>query len=152
MKLLNDINHLTFVTADMDRLIAFYERIFEAKVTVDLEEGPLRHTFIEVGPHTLLHPFEINGVEPAGHEQPMFQRGRIDHFALNAASEEAFRELYKRLVAEGACDGIVTDMGLLLIFTFTDPDGGNQEVVWMKPGVPHSAALPQSEWTTFELD
>jgi catechol 2,3-dioxygenase-like lactoylglutathione lyase family enzyme len=36
--LLNDIQHLTFVTADMQRLIAFYERVFEARVTLDMEE------------------------------------------------------------------------------------------------------------------
>jgi hypothetical protein len=32
---------------------------------------------------------------------PMFQRGRLDHFALSAASEEAFWELRRRLVAPG---------------------------------------------------
>ena len=48
-QLLNDIHHLTFITADLDRLIAFYERVFEARVTVDLEEDGLRHAFIEVG-------------------------------------------------------------------------------------------------------
>jgi len=31
MQLLNDINHLTFITADMDRLIAFYKRVFEPR-------------------------------------------------------------------------------------------------------------------------
>jgi catechol 2,3-dioxygenase-like lactoylglutathione lyase family enzyme len=121
-QLLNDIHHLTFITADMDRLISFYERIFGARVTVDLEEDGLRHAFIEVGPHTVLHPFQVPGVEPPGH-QPMFQRGRLDHFALNAAGEEAFREVRRRLVAEGASDGAVTDMGSLLLLSFTDPDG-----------------------------
>ncbi|WP_228040864.1 VOC family protein [Nodosilinea sp. LEGE 07088] len=100
MKLLNDIQHLTFITTDMDRLIAFYERVFEAKVTVDLDEDGLRHTFIEVGPHTVLHPFQVFGVEPPA-PQPMFQRGRLDHFALNAASEEAFYELRRRVVTQG---------------------------------------------------
>src|SRR4028119_1910928 len=28
LRLLNGIHHLTFVTSDMDRLIAFYERVF----------------------------------------------------------------------------------------------------------------------------
>jgi catechol 2,3-dioxygenase-like lactoylglutathione lyase family enzyme len=95
LPLLNDIHHLTFITADLDRLIGFYERVFEARVTVDLEEEGLRHAFIEVGPHTVLHPFQVPGVEPLG-SQPVFQRGRLDHFALNAASEEAFRELHRR--------------------------------------------------------
>jgi catechol 2,3-dioxygenase-like lactoylglutathione lyase family enzyme len=152
MKLLNDINHLTFLTADMDRLIAFYERVFEARVTLDLVEDGLRHVFIEVGPHTVLHPFQVPGVEPPDPQPPMFQRGRLDHFALNAASEEAFRELRRRVVIEGASDGVVTDMGSLLIFTFTDPDGGVHEVVWMKPGVPVEATLKRANWTTVELE
>jgi catechol 2,3-dioxygenase-like lactoylglutathione lyase family enzyme len=151
MTLLNGIHHLTFITAGMDRLIAFYERIFEAQVTVDLEEEGLRHAFIEVGPHTVLHPFQIPGVEPPG-PQPMFQQGRLDHFAFNAASEAAFRELRRRVVAEGASDGVVTDMGSLLLFSFNDPDGGRHEVVWKKPGVPVEAGLKRADWTTVELD
>jgi catechol 2,3-dioxygenase-like lactoylglutathione lyase family enzyme len=150
LALLNDIHHLTFITSDLDRLIAFYERVFGARVTVDLEEEGLRHAFIEVGPHTVLHPFQVPGVEPPGSE-PMFQRGRLDHFALNAASEEAFRELRRRVVAEEAGDGLVTDMGSLLNFGFTDPDGGQHEVVWVKPGVPVEAGLRRDEWSRFEM-
>lgn len=151
MQLLNDIHHLTFITADMDRLISFYERIFGARVTVDLEEEGLRHAFIEVGPHTVLHPFQVPGVEPPG-QQPMFKRGRLDHFALNAASEAAFREVRRRLVAEGASDGAVTDMGSLLLLSFIDPDGGSHEVVSVKPGVPVTRGLKRAEWTKVQLD
>jgi catechol 2,3-dioxygenase-like lactoylglutathione lyase family enzyme len=144
LQLLKDVHHLTFVTSDMDRLIAFYERVFGARTTVDLEEEGLRHAFIEVGPHTVLHPFEVPGIEPPG-PLPMFRRGRLDHFALNAASEEAFWELRRRVVEEGAGDGSVTDMGSLLNLGFTDPDGGEHEVVWVKPGVPVEAGLRRAE-------
>lgn len=150
LPLLNDINHLTFVTADMDRLISFYGRVFDARTTVDLEEEGLRHAFIEVGPHTVLHPFQVPGVESPG-QQPMFGRGRLDHFALNAASGEAFWELHRRIAAEGALDSVVTDMGSMLIFSFLDPDEGRHEVVWRKPGVPVEAGLRQVEWKTVEL-
>jgi catechol 2,3-dioxygenase-like lactoylglutathione lyase family enzyme len=150
MQLINDINHLTFVTADMDRLISFYQRIFEAQVVADLEEEGLRHAMIAVGPHTMLHPFQIPGITPPG-EQPMFARGRLDHFALNAASEEAFRELYRRVVAEGICDSGVTDMGALWIFTFSDPDQGKHEVVWMKPGVPFDESAKRANWTMVDM-
>jgi len=149
-QLLDDINHLTFITADMDRLISFYERVFGARTTADLEEVGLRHAFIEVGPHTVLHPFQVPGVEPPG-QQPMFGRGRLDHFALNATSKEAFRELHRRLAAEGALDSVVTDMGSMLLFSFLDPDEGRHEVVWRKPGVPVEAGLRQAEWKTVEL-
>lgn len=151
LPLLDDIHHLTFITADMNRLISFYERVFDARVTVDLEEDGLRHAFIEVGAHTVLHPFQIPGVEPPG-RQPMFGRGRLDHFALNAVSEETFREIHRRLAAEGTLDSVVTDMGSMLLFSFLDPDDGRHEVVWKKPGVPVEAGLRRAEWTTVELD
>jgi catechol 2,3-dioxygenase-like lactoylglutathione lyase family enzyme len=150
MTLLNDLHHLTFLTADMERLITFYARVFEAPVILDLTEDGLRHTFIQVGPHTVLHPFQVPGVEPPD-PQPMFQRGRLDHFALHATSEAAFHELRRRLMAEGASDGVVTDMGALLLLSFHDPDGGSHEVVWVKPGMPATATLKRADWTTLEL-
>jgi catechol 2,3-dioxygenase-like lactoylglutathione lyase family enzyme len=151
MHLLNGINHLTCITADMERLIAFYRHVFEAQVTLDLEEEGLRHVFLEVGPHTVLHPFQIPGVMPPP-RQPMFERGRLDHFAFNAVNETAFWELRRRLVSERASDGVVTDMGSLLIFTFTDPDDGVHEVVWMKQAVPVQATLKRADWTTAKVD
>lgn len=82
----------------------------------------------------------------------MFRRGRLDHFALRAASEEAFRELRRRLIAEGASDGAVTDMGSLLLLNFIDPDEGGHEVVWAKPGVPIARGLRRAEWSEARLD
>jgi hypothetical protein len=58
----------------------------------------------------------------------MFSRGRIDHFALNVASSEAFESLRSRLVERGASDGEVTDFGVLRVLTFTDPDGHTAEL------------------------
>ena len=152
MNLLNDIHHVTFVSADLDRLIAFYERVFEAPVTLDLTEDDLRHVFIAVGAHTVLHPFQVPGVAPPDGPQPMFGRGRLDHFAFNAGSEAAFRELHRRLVAEGASDGVVTDMGSLWLLTFTDPDGGVHEVAWRKPGHADGSTLKRADWTTVAFD
>ena len=153
MELLNGVHHITFVTADMDRLIAFYQQIFEAKVILDLEEEGLRHAFIQVGPNSYLHPFQIPGIQPPG-SQPMFQRGRVDHFALQATSEEAFREIHRRVVAAGAedADGFVTDMGSLLLFSFIDPDEGRFEVAWVKPDVPVDAGVRRADWTMIKMD
>jgi catechol 2,3-dioxygenase-like lactoylglutathione lyase family enzyme len=152
MALLNGIHHLTFLTADMDRLVSFYERVFDAAVFLDLEEEGLRHAFIQVGPGTVLHPFQIPGVEPPSEPLPMFSRGRLDHFALNAISEEAFRDLRQRIVAEGASEGEVIDMGSLLNFTFTDPDGASHEVVWVKPDVPVEEGIRRQDWKTVAMD
>jgi catechol 2,3-dioxygenase-like lactoylglutathione lyase family enzyme len=155
MTLVADVHHIAFLTADLDRLIAFYERIFDARVTLDRQDGDLRHAFIEIGPHTVLHPFQIPGVELPG-RQPIFERGRLDHFALNAASEKAFREIRRRLIAEGAHateGGLVTDMGSMLSISFHDPDGAWHEVMWVKPGFPPDAApLSPDGWKMIELD
>jgi catechol 2,3-dioxygenase-like lactoylglutathione lyase family enzyme len=151
MMLLDGIHLVAFFTPDMDRLISFYEHVFEARVTLDLEEEGLRHAFIEVGPHTLLHPFQVPGIEPP-EEQPMVHRGHLDHFAFNAVSEEVFREIRRRIVAEGAGDGTVTDMGSFLTVSFTDPDKGWHEVVWAKPGVSSGATTKLVDWETVEMD
>ena len=154
MALLNDLHHMTFLTADMDRLISFYERLFDARVTLDREEDGVRHAFIRIGPHTVLHPFEVPGVPVPG-RQPIFERGRLDHFALNAASEEAFREIRRRLVAERANateGGLVTDMGSVLSFSFHDPDDGWHEVMWVKPDAAEQGLTGPSEWKMIELD
>ncbi len=151
MQLLNDIHHLAFVTADLDRLTAFYRRVFDAEVCVELQEEGVRHAFIELGPHTVLHPFQIPGVTPPG-PAPRFSRGCLDHFGLNAASVQAFRELRRRVMAEGAGDGVVTDQGSLLTFSFTDPDGGEHEVNWVKPNVPVGAGLSRVLWKIAEID
>ena len=86
-----------------------------------------------MGPRAVLHPFRVPGVEPPG-LLPMSGRGRPDHSALRAASEEAFREILRRVPAEGAGDGAATDMGSMPPFSFLDPGGGRREVVWVKPG------------------
>ena len=152
MALLNGIHHLATLTADLDRLIAFYEQVFDAHLLLDLDEDGLRHAFIELGPTTVLHPFQITGREVPQGAIPVFARGRLDHVALNVSSEEAFRQVRRRVIAAGAGDGVVTDMGSLLYLGFTDPDGGEHEIIWAKPGVPLERGLRRAEWTTVEMD
>ena len=81
----------------------------------------------------------------------MFQRGRLDHFALNATSEETFSELHRRVMAEGRDDGEVNDMGAVLLFSFTDPDEGRHDVVWWKPGRP-TDRVKRADWKRVEMD
>ena len=139
---------MTFLTADLDRLIAFYERNFDARVTLDRVDGGRRHAFIEIGPHTVLHPFEVAASEIPG-RQPIFERGRLDHFALNATSAESFLEIRRRLVAEGAHateGGLVTDMGAMWSLSFHDPDGAWHEIIWVKPGASPDDFKGLDEW------
>jgi catechol 2,3-dioxygenase-like lactoylglutathione lyase family enzyme len=152
VKLVEGVHHVTFLTEDIDRLAAFYERVFDAAKTLDMTEEGVRHVFLAVGSRTVLHPFQILG-GPALPRAPgtMFQRGRLDHFALLAGSEEAFGEIRRRLEDEGALEGDVRDMRTMWILGFHDPDRFYVEVIWRKPGVPDPETLERSDWTTVEF-
>jgi catechol 2,3-dioxygenase-like lactoylglutathione lyase family enzyme len=152
MNLVEGVHHVTFLTEDIDRLSAFYSRVFDAKTTLDMTEEGVRHIFLEVGPTTVLHPFQIlDGPALPAAPGTMFQRGRLDHFAFWAPSEEAFREIRRRLESEAAVDGDVRDMRTMWIMGFRDPDGFYVEVIWRKPGVPDARTLPRAGWKTVEL-
>src|SRR5918994_2088768 len=152
MRLVEGIEHLNFVIEDLDRLAGFYERVFEATKTLDLTEEGLRHIFLQVGSTTVLHPFQIlDG--PALPPAPgrMFERGRLDHFALLAPSEEAFREIRRRLESEGATVRPARDTGIAWIMDFHDPDGLYVEVIWHKSGARDAETLRHEAWTTVKL-
>ena len=133
MALTDGSHHVATLTADMDRLIEFYARVFDAQVVLDVREEGLRHTFIDLGAGFILHPFEIPGADVPQGELPMFARGRIDHLALRAATPEAFWTLRERIYLAGASDGEVVDLGPLLSAGFEDPDGLWGEVCWDRP-------------------
>jgi catechol 2,3-dioxygenase-like lactoylglutathione lyase family enzyme len=152
VQLVDGARHITFLTEDMDRLLAFYVRVFDAEVTLDMTEEGLRHAFLKVGPTTVLHPFQmLEGPAPPP-ASPMFSRGRLDHFALLAPSEDAFRELRRRIEAEGAADGDVRDMRSLWIMGYFDPDGAAHEVILQRPGFEDADLLERAAWTTVTLD
>lgn len=132
--LLDGVNHVAIITSDSERLHAFYREIFDARVTRDGPAGPgMRLSFVNIGPHSELNVFEIDGNDEAARQTPMFERGRIDHIGLHASSIEAFDTIRERLVARGATDGFVTDFGPVLSLFFVDPDGLEGEVCVTNP-------------------
>jgi catechol 2,3-dioxygenase-like lactoylglutathione lyase family enzyme len=130
------IHHVATVTADLDRLIQFYVEVFDAVVLVDLDEGGLRHAVLDLGGGACLHPFQMNGNPYAAGSPTMFDRGHLDHVALNVGDDEAFETLRHRLVAAGASDGMITDFGNVRTVWFRDPDGGEGEVAQWQRGEP----------------
>ncbi len=132
--LLAGINHVAVLTADTDRLTAFYGDVFGA--TVDWDDRPgdgFRVTLLKVGPTAELNVFEISGNEEAQKQVPMFGRGRLDHLALEASSLDAFDTIRERLMACGASDGFVTDFGHVYSVFYRDPDGLEGEVCVPNP-------------------
>jgi catechol 2,3-dioxygenase-like lactoylglutathione lyase family enzyme len=140
------INHVATITNDSDRLQAFYQEVFEAEILRDGSEFPdgsgPRLSVIKIGPYAELNVFEIDGNTQADVQTPMFGRGRLDHFALQAESIEAFETIRERLRARGAADDFVTDFGPLLSLFFRDPDGLEGEVCVDNPDLVPGADNP----------
>jgi catechol 2,3-dioxygenase-like lactoylglutathione lyase family enzyme len=131
--LLDGVNHIAWISKDVDRLGRFYERVFEAVIGPTRGHGPGETmTVIDIGPATQLNVFVIDGNAEADRQTPMWGRGRIDHIGLAAASPEAFEVIRERLVESGASDGTVNDFGGAFSIFFRDPDGLEGEVLLRK--------------------
>ena len=135
--LLEGVNHVALLTNDTDRLVRFYEEVFEANVVsrIDGVQGVpgAALTFVRIGPSTELNVFEVPGNTEAQRQTPMLGRGRIDHLGLQAASLPAFDTIRDRLIQRHATDGFVTDFGPVLSLFFRDPDGLEGEVCVANP-------------------
>ncbi len=131
------LNHVATLTNDAPRLHAFYEEVFDAEVVRDAPEidgnDAVRLSIIKIGPYSELNVFQIDGNTEADRQVPMFGRGRLDHFALQAGSLPDFETIRDRLMARGACDDFVTDFGQVLSLFFRDPDGLEGEVCVQNP-------------------
>jgi len=151
-------NHVATLTNDAGRLHAFYEEVFEAEVVRDAPEiegeDAVRLSVVKVGPSSELNVFQITGNTEADRQVPMFGRGRLDHFALQAASVEAFESIRERLIARGASDSFVTDFGPVLSVFFRDPDGLEGEVCVANPdavpGVSNPPGTPAARYVVVD--
>ena len=128
MRLVRGINHIAVLTDDLDRFVEFYVSVFDLE-TVFAEDNPaFRHAILRTGPDSWLHPAQIVDGDHGAGLPDMFRRGHLDHLALSADSYEAFHQLRDRLVARGASDGTVEDLGPFHAVWFEDPDGMRGEL------------------------
>jgi catechol 2,3-dioxygenase-like lactoylglutathione lyase family enzyme len=154
-KLVDGISHVATVTDDLDRMAAFYRRVFDAEVSEVMEEEGLRHQFIFLGEQVALHPFELSGKQLDDRFE-MFDRGRIDHFGVTAPTVDAFVEIRRRLLAEndgaGATEAAIRDFGALYSLHYVDPDGVNLEVNLFKDQWTQLEMLRRVEWRVVDAD
>ncbi len=128
MTLVNGINHVAVLTADLDRFLAFYRQVFDMPLLFEETTPAFRHAIIRSGPRSWLHPAEVFGSSHGSALPRMFERGHLDHIALSAASAEAFELCRQRLLERGATGGEVEDLGAFHAVWFEDPDGMRGEL------------------------
>jgi catechol 2,3-dioxygenase-like lactoylglutathione lyase family enzyme len=123
-------NHLAVLTADLERLVAFYRDVLGGE-PVDVPPQPgTRARAVRFGPTSALVVVEVNDnphTDGAGEEH---RRGHLDHVGFDVPNAAALEAVRQRLVACGASDGRIHDYGALVTVGFTDPDGMATEVCW----------------------
>jgi catechol 2,3-dioxygenase-like lactoylglutathione lyase family enzyme len=129
MDLLTGVNHIAVLTTDLDRFVDFYTDVFGVDVVFTETTPAFRHAIVRTGPTSWLHPAELSGNRHGAASPTMFDRGHLDHLALTAATPQTFATIRERLVARGATDGTVEDLGAFHSMWFTDPDGMRVELV-----------------------
>jgi catechol 2,3-dioxygenase-like lactoylglutathione lyase family enzyme len=123
------VNHIAVMTEDLDRFVEFYTDVFDLELVFTEQTPAFRHAILRTGASSWLHPAEVADNAHGAASKSMFDRGHLDHLALTAADRAAFTAARERLVARGASDGSVDDLGAFHSVWFTDPDGMQVELV-----------------------
>jgi catechol 2,3-dioxygenase-like lactoylglutathione lyase family enzyme len=131
MPLTTGINHVAFLTADMDRTIGFYQTAFDARVVGEVERSE-HHPWmkvVDIGGGAMLNVFEVPAEEIIGERRSQGHRGAVDHFAFSVATRSMLEELKQRLLDAGAQEvGEIQQLGPSLSLFFRDADGLELEV------------------------
>jgi catechol 2,3-dioxygenase-like lactoylglutathione lyase family enzyme len=123
-------NHVATITSDMDRLVRFYQQVFSAEVTFEMQATPdhPRMTILDLGAGASLNVFEVERDTILGDRRRQGGRGPIDHFALAVDSRASLEAVRDRLVEAGAEIGEIQRLGGEWSLFFRDPDGMELEV------------------------
>lgn len=130
MPLTTGFNHVATVTADVDRTVAFYEAVFEAKVTFEMPAGPdhPRLVILDLGNGGALNIFEAPAEEIIGDRRKQGGRGPIDHYGVAVDSRSTLDIVRGRLIDAGAYVGEIQQLGDIWSLFFRDLDGMELEV------------------------
>lgn len=128
MNLVSGFNHVAIITADLDRFIAFYTTVFDMPIVFQETTPAFRHAILRAGEAAILHAAEMPDNTHSSGLSSMFERGHLDHIALNVPTKSAFQTIRCQLLERGASDGAIADLGPNLCLSFTDPDGMHGEV------------------------
>ncbi len=130
MPITTGFNHVATLTADMDRLVAFYSEVFGGEVVHEVlpSEGHPHLVIIDLGGGAALNVFDVPAATIIGEQRKIGGRGAIDHFGLAVDSLATLETVKDRLVAAGADIGEIQRLGAEWSLFFRDPDGMELEV------------------------
>jgi len=131
MAVTTGFNHIATVTADLDRIVAFYEQAFGAKKTFEMAAQPdhPRMAILDLGGGAALNVFEAASEDDiVGDRRVQGGRGPIDHYGIAVDSLATLESVRDTLAEMGTDIGEIHMLGDTWSLFFRDPDGMELEV------------------------
>ena len=129
---LTGVNHLAFITNDMEKTVRFYRDLLGMELTTGIGEQGFRHYFFKFGSDHVAF-FEYDGAQPMEykfHGQPTTKPLGFDHVSFNVGSREELFVLKDRIEAVGFDVTGAVDHGMGWSIYFFDPNNIPLEVTW----------------------
>jgi catechol 2,3-dioxygenase-like lactoylglutathione lyase family enzyme len=123
-------NHVATVTANLDRMVHFYQTVFGAEVTFEMEarDDHPRMVILDLGNGSALNVTEQPSETIVGDRSKPGSRGPIDHYGIAVASPADLDQIRDRLTDANVDIGTIHQLGDTWSLFFRDPDGMELEV------------------------
>jgi catechol 2,3-dioxygenase-like lactoylglutathione lyase family enzyme len=123
-------NHVATVTADLNRIVTFYQGVFDASVTLEIpaSEEHRRMVILDLGGGAALNVVEQPADTIVGDRTRTGRRGPIDHYGIAVPSYADLQEMRERLMTADADAGEIHRLGNTWSLFFRDPDGMELEI------------------------
>ena len=140
----NGINHLAFITHDLDATIRFYRDLLGFPLVAGVGHGEFRHYFFRITPTDMIAFFAYPEAQPMDAKPAGVRTSRplgFDHVSIGVSSQAGLFELKDRLEAAGLHVTGPIDHGFIWSIYFDDPNNIPLEVSWQSMEIVHPPAL-----------
>jgi catechol 2,3-dioxygenase-like lactoylglutathione lyase family enzyme len=145
--LLTGINHLAFITPDMEKTIRFYRDLLGMELHAGIGHDGYRHYFFRCG-NTQVAFFEYDGasvMEQKFHGSPTGKPLGFDHVSFTTGSREDLFAMKDKLEAAGLEVTGAVDHGTIWSIYFFDPNNIPLEVSWDLMEVVNPPAMSEDD-------
>ena len=144
---LQGINHLAFITVDMEKTIRFYRDLLDMELVAGIGHDGYRHYFFQAG-NTQVAFFEYDGaspMKPKFHGAPTDAPLGFDHVSFTIGSREELFEMRDKLMAAGIDVTGAVDHGLMWSIYFFDPNNIPLEISWDTMEITKTPAIDEDD-------
>lgn len=145
--ILTGINHLAFITPDMEKTIRFYRDLLGMELHAGIGHDGYRHYFFRCG-NTQVAFFEYEGasvMERKFHGSPTGKPLGFDHVSFTVGSREDLFAMKDKLEAAGVEVTGAVDHGALWSIYFFDHNNIPLEISWDLMEVTHPPAMSEDD-------